>query len=170
MRLFLSGLLMVMIAACASPAQQTTRRVVTRTRLQVLFSDLESQWLTAVQHNDKAALDGLLTDEFTVWSSKPPGDPMPREEWQAEAFAHPPQSFQLRQMAVRAVSANIAIASFRLAETMGSGAQARRESYFVVDVWNKVGKGDEWRCSDRYLSRVPEETQPKGDVKPTGKD
>lgn len=159
----------VLVLVCLLSAQETGRRIVTRTRLQVLFSDLETQWLEAVQQGDKAALNRLLSEEFEVWTPAPPGDPIPREDWQAQAFARPPQSFQLGQMAVRAVSADISVASFRLTETFGSGPEARHEAYFVVDVWTKVGSGDDWRCTDRYLSRVADEG-PKSELKPSGKE
>jgi hypothetical protein len=45
--------------------------VVTKTRLQVLFADLENQWLKAVQAKDKPSMDKLLAESFEVWTPYP---------------------------------------------------------------------------------------------------
>jgi hypothetical protein len=160
----------LMICQFTAPvaAQEPGHRIVTKTRLQVLFGDLEVQWLKAVQQKDAAALSRLLGEEFQVWT--PAGDPVPQEEWQKDAFGRKLESFRLSQLAVRGVTLDVSVASFRLSQTFGAAAQSQSEDYFVADVWLKSGKGDNWRCTDRYMWRVS--AQPDGakeDIKPTGK-
>ena len=152
--------------------QPRSRQIVTQTRLQVLFSDLESQWLKAVQDKDEATLNRILAEDFEVWTPGPPGDPVPRDDWLKEAFASKLQSFRLRQMAVRPASPEISIASFVLSETLDRAGQPRTQNHFVVDVWTKSGERDNWRCTDRYISVVSGATHSGGkdDAKPTGRD
>jgi hypothetical protein len=97
-------------------ADEGSHRIVTSTRFQVLFFGLESDWLKAVQQKDAKALDSLLGDEFQVWTAAPPGDPIPREDWQRQAFGKKLASFTIRQIAVRSLSPEIAVASFALDE------------------------------------------------------
>jgi len=57
----------------AAQNQVAPGRVVITTRLVAIFSELESNVLTALQKKDGAALDKLLSDEFQVWTADPPG-------------------------------------------------------------------------------------------------
>jgi hypothetical protein len=169
-----SVLFTIIVCQLSAPAaaQEPGHRIVTKTRLQVLFGDLESQWLKAVQQKDAAALDVLLGEEFQVWTPLPTSYPIPREDWQKAAFGRPFQSFRLTQMAVRGVTPDVSVASFRLSQAFAA-VQSQTEDFFVVDVWLKSGKGDNWKCTDRYMWRVSATAQPSGakeDVKPTGKE
>jgi ketosteroid isomerase-like protein len=149
------------------------QRIVTRTRLQVLFSDLEDQWLKAIQQKDAPSLDRLLSEDFQVWTPTPPGSPMPREDWQTAAFGRKLRSFEYHQLAVRSASPEIAIASFVLTETFDQAGKSVSEDHFVVDVWAKNGEGDNWRCTDRYWWKVSGASHPAGSkpgVKPSGKE
>jgi hypothetical protein len=127
-------------------------RVVNQTRLQVFFSELETQWLKAVQEKNAAALNGVVADDFHVWTALP-GSPSSREQWFLGVFGRNLQSFQLRQLAVREVSPQIAVVSFVQTETYQS-ATPQTESHFIVDIWINSGSGDNWRCTDRYSSEV----------------
>ena len=157
----------------AAQPQPGTVRTVTRTRLQVLFTALEEQWAQAVQQHDTATVHRLLDEAFQVWTAAPPGDPLPREEWEKRVFRRPLRSSALRQVAVRAVTPEVAVVSFVLSETFDQGGKPRTEDHFVVDVWVKTGDGDTWKCTDRYLSAVtgfPPLGSPKKQMKPTGKE
>ena len=57
----------------------STGRVVTKTRLVALFSDLETQLLQAEQARDEPTLNRLLGDDFEVWTPELSGDPIPRD-------------------------------------------------------------------------------------------
>ena len=124
------------------------------TKLQIFFSELETQWLKAAQEKDPAALNRVVADDFHLWTSAPPGSPIPREEWFAGVFGRKVLSAHLRQLAVRNLSPEIAVVSFVETETYQQTAAPQTEEYFVVDIWINKGSGDNWRCTDRYVSEV----------------
>ena len=119
----------VLAQTSSAPTRPTPPRIVTRTRLQVVFSSLEDQWLKAVQAKDKGALNKLLAEDFEVWTAAPPGEPLPREDWQTAAMARKLVSFRIRQMAVRSARPDVSVASFVLTETFDeAGTVPRRKS------------------------------------------
>jgi Domain of unknown function (DUF4440) len=120
----------------------------------VFFSELEAQWLKAAQEKDPAALNRIVSDEFHLWTSVPPGNPIPREEWFAGVFGRKVLASHLRQLAVRSLSPEIAIVSFVETETYQQTATPKTEDHFVIDIWINKGSGDNWRCTDRYVSEV----------------
>jgi hypothetical protein len=132
--------------------QEKGHRVVTNTRLQVFFSELETQWIKAVQEKNPAALNRVVSDDFHLWTAIP-RNPISREEWLLGVLGRHLQSFQLRQLAVRQLSPAIAVVSFVQTETFES-ATPQAENHFVVDIWINSGSGDNWRCTDRYFSEV----------------
>ncbi len=158
--------------ACAMFAQQSThepdssRRVVTTTRLVAVFSDLEKQWLQAVQRKDEAALTGLLGEDFEVWTPQNNG-PITREQWLKQNLAQELQAFRFRQMAARSLSDDKVVTNFVLSESVQSGIKTAVQNYFVVDIWSKTG--ERWVCTDRYVSSLSKATAPAADVKPSGK-
>jgi Domain of unknown function (DUF4440) len=123
------------------------------TGLEVFFSKLETQWLSAEQDKDPAALNRVVADDFHLWTSAPPGS-IPREEWFAGIFGRKFLSGQLRQLAVRDLSPEIAVVSFVKTETFQQTPTPQTEESFVVDIWINKGSGDNWRCTDRYVSRL----------------
>ena len=154
------------VIACALIAMtyvahaQAGGQVVTRTRLVTEFSQLQSQWLDAVRKKDSTTLDKLLADEYQVWTPTR-SDPIPRDEWQEQAFRKELKSDRFRDMAVRAVTETVAVESFLLEEEVLRAGKASAERYFVVNVWTKTGDG--WRCTDTYISPVaitPEPVRP----------
>jgi len=163
----------VLGVACAVSAQQPAhdqtapRRVVTTTRLVALFSELENQWMQAVQHKDASGLARLLGDDFQLWTPVASG-PVPGEDWEKQALARSLTSFHFRQMAVRSLGEDNVAVSFVLSESVQSGGKPKVEEHFVVDIWSK--KGDQWVCTDRYASpltaanrrALPEDRKPSG--------
>jgi ketosteroid isomerase-like protein len=147
--------------------QRASQRVVTATRLVTVFSELETEWLQGVQQKDSAALARLLGEDFLELSPNAAG-PVPREDWQQRALAQDLQSFRLRQMAVRSLNEETAVASFVLSESVQSGGALQERSSFVVDVWTRTS--GRWVCTGRYVSLVSG-TGPSAveDAKPTGK-
>ncbi len=146
----------------------STGRVVTKTRLVAIFSDLETQLLQAQQAKDEPALNRLLGDEFEVWTPELSGDPIPRDDWRKRALAQKLSSFRIEQMAVKAMSDEIVVASFLLEETAEHDGKGRASNRFVVDVWKK--NGDVWQLAERYSSRVAGSADTEGGKKPTGKE
>ncbi len=136
-------------------------RVVTRTRLVALYTDLEAQLAAAAQKQDHPKLEQLLGDDFEQWSPEPPGDPVPREDWIA---AYHPTNAGTRQMAVRAFP-DTDVVSFVLHQQGTFGDNEASGDFFVVDVWRHEEKGA--KLSSRYIARVPKtRVQP---APPTGK-
>jgi hypothetical protein len=122
-------------------------------KLQIFFSELETQWLKAAQDKDPSALNRVVADDFHVWTSAPPGK-IPREEWFAGIFGRKVLSSNLRQLTVRNLSPEIAVVSFVKTETYQQTATPQTDDYFVVDIWINKGSGDNWRCTDRYVSEI----------------
>lgn len=123
------------------------------TGLEVFFSKLETQWLSAEQDKEPAALNRIVADDFHLWTSAPPGS-IPRERWFAGIFGRKLISSQLRQLAVRNLSPEIAVVSFVKTETFQQTPTPQTEESFVVDIWINKGSGDNWRCTDRYVSQL----------------
>ena len=165
----LCGLLLALVLAVPSAGQpggqEPSRRVVTTTRLVALFSGLESELMTAIQRKDKSALDSRLQEDFSLWTPAPPGAPLPREEWMAQALASSIQSFQVRQMAVQ-MAGDTAVVNFVLDQT-ASSHQEHSRSFFIVDLWKQAG--DQWQLSTRYQAPLAGASWP-GPKRPTGKE
>jgi len=164
--------LLIMGQACGLFAQQNppdsngARRVVTTTRLVAIFSDLENQWLQALQHKDGSALSRLLAEDFQVWTPSVNG-PVPREQWQQQTDARTLTAFQFRQMAARSLNEATVVTSFVLHENVQSRGKSTAEHYFVVDIWSK--RDNQWVCTDRYVSPISSGQASAADVKPSGK-
>jgi hypothetical protein len=141
------------LAATASRAQPTRSRVVTVTRLVKIFLDQESRLLDALEKRDRAALEGLLGDDFEMRVGASPGTPIPRAEWLNAALAADApdvSAYLVEQMAVHEID-ELAIASFLL-QAADPGRKGAPPSVFVVDTWDR--DGDSWRLRVRYAMPV----------------
>jgi ketosteroid isomerase-like protein len=146
-----------------SQAQVRSGRTITPTRQVAQFSELENQWVEAIQHRDHAALDRLLTDEFEILTPLA-ANPVERDEF-VEATANLKlDSYRISQMTVHEFG-ETAVVNF-LANVKGQfRGRDWSGQYFMVDVWRK--NGDSWQAAVRYLSKAgPLSTSP---VRPTGK-
>ncbi len=167
MKSIFAAIVSILLAVAAhaqqtKPAPQAGTRIVTKTRLVAVFSDLEQQLLTAGRTNGATVFDRLLARDFQVWTPAPPGQPVPRAAWLEKNASSPPEAFRIRQMAVRSLDHH-AVVSFVLVE----GGGARQTARFIVDLWSN-SSGD-WQLTDRYVSSVPPAPYAE-DRKPTGKD
>lgn len=144
--------LLCMLRLQAWPQDQEKGHV--STKLQIFFSELETQWLKAVQEKDPAALNRIVSDDFHLWTATWPGNPISRAEWLVGVFGRKSLSFRLRQLAVRQITTEIAVVSFVQTDTFQQSATLQTEDHFVVDIWINSGSGDNWRCTDRYVSEV----------------
>jgi len=138
----------LLIFAQAMFAQTPRKSISSATRQVAIFSELENKLETAFAERDSATLAKLLSDDFEVWSPRPSGDPIARDEWLQLAPELRPQSFHVRQMAVRTFG-NLYVVSFVLNEIV-SGLQ---QTHFVVDVW--TGEGAQARLQVRYEAPEP---------------
>jgi hypothetical protein len=143
---------------CWAQAQQKGQKAPSG--LEVFFSKLETQWLSAEQDQQPAALNRVVADDFHLWTSAPPGS-IPREEWFARIFGRKLISSHLRQLGVRNLSPEITVVSFVKTETFQQTPTPQTEESFVVDVWINKSSGDNWRCTDRYVSALPAPSRPK---------
>lgn len=168
---FRGSLLSVVIAATIfATAQEPVKpklnpRIITATRQVTIFSNLEIQLLDAVRKKDKAGLQAMLTDDFTI--EMPDADLLEGDGWLDSVLA---SDYVLKDFGVRQVSVadlgNAAVVKFnRLQEATHKGIADSGE-FFVVDLWKK--DGDTWKLANRYVSKVSS-VLPKKTPKPTGK-
>jgi uncharacterized protein DUF4440 len=143
------------------------KRIITKTRLVAIFFDLENELLQALQNKQQTTLDVRLAEDFQLWTPSPPGDPVPRGDWQKQALAENLKAFSLRQMAARSVNENVTVVSFVLSKTVEHAGRSSTSDYFVVDLWQKAD--EKWKLSDRYASPVAAAAHKATAVQPTGK-
>ena len=168
-RSLLSALIVVTIfAAAQEPVKpKLTPHIITATRQVTIFTGLENQLLQAVQKKDKAGLQAILDDSFTI--EMPDADPLPGDEWLDSVTAkdYVLKSFVVRQMSVADLGDAVVVKFDRIHEATSKG-HADSGEFFVVDLWKK--SGDSWKLSNRYVAKV--NSQPsisKAPTKPTGK-
>jgi ketosteroid isomerase-like protein len=137
------------LLAQQAPPQAGGPRIVTMTRPMAVFSELENRLVAAAQKKDRAALQGLISEDCNLWTPAPPGDPMPSEDWIASLLKDPASSFAMRQLAVQTFG-DTSVVSFVASEGRRVKGKQQTARHFVVDVWTK--KGDAWQLSARYLS------------------
>ena len=162
----------IMVAAlCVGQGQvapeRPSKRIVTRTRLVAIFSDLEDQLFKGLQEKNEKAVKSLLGEEFQVWTPTAPGDPVPLEDWQKQSLAEDLKSFHVRQMAARAVDDNAVLVHFVLSKTVDLRGKALVRDYFIVDLWQK--NDDKWQLCDRYASPLGAGVSKPAMVGPSGK-
>lgn len=154
------------LAQPSTPPPQGPQKVQITTRLVAQFSQMENQWMQAVQRKKTDQLAQFLDDDFQVWTPSIAG-PTAREVWQQEALARTLESVHIRQMGVRSVNDENAVVSFIVDESVQSAGKTAMEEYFVVDLWSK--RADHWLCTDRYVSQVAGDGVAAEDRKPSGK-
>jgi ketosteroid isomerase-like protein len=156
------------LAGAQEPVKpKLTPRIVTATRQVTMFSDLEIQMLKAVQKKDKAALESMLTEDCII--EMPDADPLAGDEWVDSVMA---KDFTLKSFAMRNVFAvdlgNAVVVKFERRQDAVNKGRAESGQFFVVDVWKQAG--DTWKLANRFVSKNGSGTiEPKGPVKPTGK-
>jgi ketosteroid isomerase-like protein len=142
-------------------------RIITATRQVVIFTDLETQLLRAVQGKDQAGLSKLVSEDCII--EMPDADPLPCDDWMKTVMAkdYALKSFVLRQFSV-ADEGDVAVVKFDRVQQSSFKGKPDGGEFFVVDVWKK--NGDTWKLTNRYVVKVSSVPfMPKTDVKPTGK-
>jgi len=157
----------VFLAAQEPVKPVLTPRIITATKQVTMFNGLENQLLQAVQKKDKAALQGMLSDDLNI--EMPDADPLPGDEWLDSVMAkdYTVKSFVVRQMSVIDLGTAAVVKFDRLQEASSKG-QADSGEFFVVDLWKK--DGNNWKLANRYVAKVSSDASIlKKPVKPTGK-
>jgi hypothetical protein len=172
-KIFVVAFPIMVVALCVGQGQiapeRPAKRIVTRTRLVAIFSDLEDQLFKGLQEKNEKAVKALLGEEFQVWTPTPPGDPVPLEDWQKQSLAEDLKSFHVRQMAARPVDDNAVLVHFVLSKTVDLRGKASVRDYFIVDLWQKNKNDDKWRLCDRYASPLGAGVSKPAMVRPSGK-
>jgi Domain of unknown function (DUF4440) len=141
------------VLSLLASSQDQGHQSTAKPQLQVFFAKLETQWQSAIQDKDQAAINRIVSDDFHLWTSTQE-KPISREDWLLGVFGRKSLALQLRQVTARGLNPEIAVVSFVQTETYQQSATPQTESHFIVDVWINTGTGDNWRCTDRYLSEV----------------
>ena len=171
-RRFFQRLMCVLIAATwFAAAQEPVKpklnpRIITATKQVTMFTNLEMQFLKAVQKKDKAAVEAMLTEEFQI--QMPDADPLAGDEWLEQVMA---KDFTLQNYGVRGMSVvdlgNAAVVTFERRQDATYKGQPANGEFFVVDVWKK--DGENWKLANRFVSKTSSAAMPKAPPKPTGK-
>lgn len=166
------SILTVTVLLASASAQEPwkpslTSRIKTATRQVVVFTNLETQMLQAVQKKNQAALTAMLTDDFAI--DMPNADRMAGEDWVDSVMSKDftLEKFGVHQMSVIDLGSAAVVKYERLQQATQKGANENGE-FFVVDLWKK--DGDAWKLADRYVSKVSSVIPAdKSEPKPTGK-
>jgi hypothetical protein len=157
-----------MIAAAQEPVKpKLTPHIITATRQVTVFTGLEKQMLQAIQKKDKAGLEAMLSDDFTI--EMPNADPLPGDDWLDSVMTkdYLLKSFVVRQMSVIDLG-NAAVVNFDRIQEASFKTEKDDGEFFVVDLWKK--SGDTWKLANRYVAKVNSVPwKPKADTHPTGK-
>ena len=125
-----------------------------------LFTKLERDWLLAIQHKDKQALDNILAPEFILRSAGDPEHLVRRADWMEQALNNwEIRSFSDRSMAIRAFAAEAVVSFVHREQATFNGKDATGD-YFVVDLWI-VNQG-KWQVAARYVSPAQQEVAVRG--------
>jgi hypothetical protein len=117
-----------------------------------LFTKLERDWMLAVQHKDRAALDSLLAPEFIERTASDPEHPVSRADWIGRALKDCDlKSFEIRNLVIRSFLEN-AVVSFEERQQITVGGADRSGRYFIVEVW--VGNTGRWQAVVRFSSWI----------------
>lgn len=157
--------LLIAIAAGPALAQPTggrpSRVVPTVTRTVHIFSDLENQWIDAVQSRDHAALDKIVAPNFELRSALQAGTPTPRAESMKQALSLPPFDSSIGKMAAHEFG-DIIVVSFEW-KLKPTNTSALPERMFVVDTWRQADAG--WQVVTRYIAPIGDNAKsPPGSV------
>jgi len=161
------ALLLLLLALPLNAHAQTPThpgRIITPTRQVAEFSDLEHQWMDALQHNDRFALDHLLTEDFEILTPLA-ANAVDRDEFIGTLTdSLKLQSYRISQMTVHDFGDTV-IVNFLINAKGHFRGRDFSGRYFVVDVWRK--SGNLWEAAVRYLSKagIASAAQPR----PTGK-
>lgn len=142
-------------------------RIMTATRQVTIFSALELQLLQAIQKKDKAALESLLSDDFSIYM--PAAEPLGLDEWLDTVTG---KDYSLKTFAVRRFFAtdlgdSVQIVFERSQEAVWKGKPDSGQ-FFVIDLWKK--SGDSWKLANRSVAKTGSVPAPvKAAHKPTGK-
>jgi hypothetical protein len=153
----------LMILAGLLLAASATASPVTPTRTVVTFTELEKNWIEAVQKHDTKALDQILAPHYELRSAATPGVPSARDDSIKQSLELPAFQSSISQMAVHEYP-DLMVVSFmwKIAAPQGTGLA---QNVFVVDTWRRAG--DSWQVEVRYAAPADSKAVIPGAVAPS---
>jgi Domain of unknown function (DUF4440) len=117
-----------------------------------LFTKLERDWMLAVQHRDRTALESLIAPEFVARNAHDPGESVVRAAWIDKALQTSElRSFEISNMAIRSFRGN-AVVSFEERQQLTTKGTDQIKRYFIVEVW--VANRNRWQAASRFTSEI----------------
>jgi ketosteroid isomerase-like protein len=161
--LIFAGLLLAASSTAWAQGGAAGHGVPTPTRNVTVFTELENNWMNAVQKHDSAVIDKLVAPDYELRSGTAPGVPTAREEWLKESFALPPTAGTIGQMAVHDFG-ELMLVSF-LWKTGAPAGSPIAQNVFVVDTWKRQGDG--WQVVVRYATALDGKSAVPGAAAPS---
>jgi hypothetical protein len=113
---------------------------------------LEHELIRAIQRRDRAVLDGLLGDDFTLTTGRPGAEVRTRAEWlRISEREYVIDEFDFEELVVQ-VYGVAAVVRSRYAQRGSMGGDRRDTTFRMTDVW--VRHGDAWRLHVRHAQPV----------------
>lgn len=114
--------------------------------------ELEHELIRALQRRDRASLEALVGDDFTLTTGRPGAEVRTRAEWlRISETEYVVDEFEFEELVVQAYG-SAAVVRSRYSQR-GSMAGARRDTTFrMTDVW--VHDGERWRLQARHAQPV----------------
>lgn len=141
-----------------SQSSTAGQRVPTVTRTVRMFTQIENDWIDAVQRRDRGALKDIVAVNFELRSAEAPGTPTPREESITHAFQVKPFQSSIGQMAVHEYGEVLVVSFLWKLEVPKNGPLPQK--LFVIDTFKQIDGN--WQAVARYTAPVadPAKTVP----------
>jgi hypothetical protein len=121
----------------------------------IAVEEISRRWMQAWIDQDRATLDSLLTDDYSLIVSTVPTLPFPRGNWLNTAVGpYVCTRYDYEGASFRKISDDVVIMS-SVADFDATIEEVDRSGrYFVTDVWRR--EGGTWKIAQRYSSRPGE--------------
>ena len=118
-------------------------------KMEKLFLDLETQWMTAWKNKDVVTVRKILSDDFTLTSSLSSGGLVDKEEWIAKLAFYDCKEFRFDKIQVRVYDNTSVVNSWFHQEASANGKDWSGD-FLITDVW--VMRGESWQVVARHAS------------------
>ena len=118
-------------------------------KMENLFLELETKWMTAWKNKDVATIRKILSDDFTLTSSLSGGGLVDKEDWIAKLRVYDCKEFRFDKIQVRLYENTSIVNSWFHQEATANG-QDWNGDFLITDVW--VKKNEDWQVVTRHAS------------------
>jgi Domain of unknown function (DUF4440) len=161
-RFYFFGLVLLLTLAtpCTAQSANQRRRETTQSEkpasdarsFMELFTNLERDWIQAVQRKDEATLESILAPEFMLRSSEEAENPQFRAAWIHQALnSYHIRTYDHRAMVIRAFL-GVAVVSFVQRQQATMDGKDCSGDYLIVDLWES--NHNKWQVSARYMAPI----------------